>query len=90
MVVGDQFSSLKELHFSVPQGSCTGPVLYLAYASTMQEIIPSSISLYGYADDHALKVNFKADNRNAETSCISDIEKCMCDIKEWMDSNRLK
>ena len=90
VVVGGQLSTSKNLEFSVPQGSCAGPVLYLAYASTMQEIIPSSIGLYGYADDHALKVNFKAHDRNAEKSCINDIENCMCSIKEWMDSNRLK
>ena len=36
--VGCEYSSPKELHFSVPKGSCAGPVLYLAYASTIREI----------------------------------------------------
>ena len=40
----------KELCFSVPQGSCAGPVLYSAYASTLQEVVP--LDLHGYADDH--------------------------------------
>ena len=35
------YSIEKQLQFSVPQGSCTGPTAYLAYASTMREI-PSS------------------------------------------------
>ena len=30
----------KELRFSIPQGSCAGPVLYSAYASTLQEVVP--------------------------------------------------
>ena len=92
VIVGDQLSTSRNLDFSVPQGSCAGPVLYLAYASTMQEIIPSLICLCRYADDHALKVSFKAnhDDRNEEKSCIAHIENCMDDVKKWMDTNRLK
>ena len=90
VIVGDHYSTPKELDFSVPQGSCTGPVLYLAYASTMQEIIPNQISLYGYADDHALTTNFNANDRAAETTSMNEVEHCMRDIKGWMDANRLK
>ena len=88
--VGSEYSAPRSLGFSVPQGSCAGPVLYLAYASTMQEIVSDSISLYGYADDHALKNSFKASDRKSESESIRNIEKCMVQIKSWMDSNRLK
>ena len=46
-----------DLKFSVPQGSLAGPILYLAYASTLSYVIPvtSMINLNGYADDHSLK-----------------------------------
>ena len=43
----------KELQFLVPQGSCAGPVLYSAYASTLQEVVP--LDLHGYANDHGVK-----------------------------------
>ena len=81
-----------DLKFSVPQGSLAGPVLYLAYASTLRYVIPdtSMINLNGYADDHSLNKNFRADNRIEENSVIKSLEACMDDIKDWMDSNRLQ
>ena len=41
-----QYSTEVDLKFSVPQGSCAGPTLYLAYASTIQEIIPKNIDIH--------------------------------------------
>ena len=81
-----------DLKFSVPQGSLAGPILYLAYASTLRYVIPATsiINLNGYADDHSLNKNFIANNRVEETSTIRSLELCMTDIKDWMDSNRLK
>ena len=37
----------RSIDFSVPQGSCAGPVLYSAYASTLQTVIPEGIDLNG-------------------------------------------
>ena len=51
------YSEPKFLPFSVPQGSCAGTVLYILYASTLQEVIENNVDLHGYADDHALKIN---------------------------------
>ena len=45
-------SAPRELSFSVPQGSCAGPVLYLAYASTLEKEVSQNIGIHGYADDH--------------------------------------
>ena len=42
------------LSFSVPHGNSGGPVLYCAYASTISEIIPKSINLHIFTDDHAI------------------------------------
>ena len=50
--VGLVHSSEHELQCSVPQGICAGPVTYLTYASTLQEVIPSDIPLHGFAGDH--------------------------------------
>ena len=49
--VGSAYSSEHELQCSTPQGSCARPVIYLAYASTVQEVIPSDIPLHRFADD---------------------------------------
>ena len=71
----------KELCFSVPQGSCAGPVLYSAYASTLQEVVP--LDLHGCADDHGVKTNLKP-VPDCEAKAITDIEQCLTDIT-WMD-----
>ena len=49
------FVFLKSVTFSVPQGSCAGPMLYSAYASTVTEVLPGNLEIHGYADDHAIK-----------------------------------
>ena len=88
-----------ELSFSVPQGSCAGPVLYSAYASTLQEVIQDldgssstykSIDLHGFADDHVYKKLFAAKSRTDETNTMGELENCASRIKSWMDSSRLK
>ena len=38
-------SSIHSLDFSVPQGSCTGPILYTVYASTLQYQISEGMDL---------------------------------------------
>ena len=85
--IHDANSEDKELKFLVPQGSCAGPVLYSAYASTLQEVVP--LDLHGYADDHGLKTNFFP-VPECEAKAIADTEKCLTDIKTWMDHNQLR
>ena len=68
--INKSYSTPRELPFSVPQGSCAGPVLYSVYALTIQHtIINDQISLYGYADDHGLRMTCKPDARS-ETSTV--------------------
>ena len=45
--MGDKRSAPGDLTFSVPQGSCAGPTLYSAYASTLREVIQEPISQLG-------------------------------------------
>ena len=59
--VNESYSTTRDLSFSVPQGSCLGPNLYSVYASTMQKVVPNSVDIHGYADDHAVKRSFIAD-----------------------------
>ena len=42
--MGDKMSAPNDLPFSVPQGSCAGPTLYSAYASTLREVIQDQLS----------------------------------------------
>ena len=42
--VGDKKSAPIDLPFSVPQGSCAGPTLYSAYASTLRGVIQDPLS----------------------------------------------
>ena len=88
--VRNKYSRDVPLEFSVPQGSCAGPVLYLAYASTMREALPCGLDLHGYADDHAVKVRFPINKRQEETEAIRLLENSAITIKSWMDANRLK
>ena len=53
--IGESFSSSRDLCFSVPQGSLCSRVLYNAYASTMNTIVPLDMAIHAYADDHALE-----------------------------------
>ena len=63
-----------------------GPVLYSAYASTLQEVVP--LDPHGYANDHGLKTNFFP-VPECEAKAIADTEKCLTNIKTWMDHNQL-
>ena len=71
------------LKLSIPKGSLAGPVLYVVYASILRYVIPdtSAVNLNGYADDHSLDTNFKADNRTEENRAIEFLETCMDDIR---------
>ena len=83
-------SSVRTFNFSVPQGSCLGPLLFNLYSSTIKECIISSQDLGGYADDHYIKDTFNPTIPGAETTCIKQLEKSLVDIQHWMASNTLK
>ena len=78
------------IQFSIPQCSCAGAQLYNAYCSTMHEVVQRLVLLYGFADDHTLSDQFKANDRDEEISSISRLEKSAEDLKTWMDENRLR
>ena len=74
---------------SVPQGSCLGPVLCLIYASTIANVIPENLHIYGYADDHSLSTSFKPCHQD-EYEGNQQLQGICLAAKDWMDSNRLK
>ena len=52
--VNKTYSNEKSLAFSVPQGSCSGANIFMAYCSPIGEIIPDSVAISGFADDHLI------------------------------------
>ena len=88
--VGDSILRVIDLPFLVQQGSSSGVNLYLAYASTLQEVIPKVMDLHGLADDHRYKNSFPAKSRKKETTRFKELEEGARNIKTWMDENRLK
>ena len=89
------FSDELDLPFSVPQGSCAGPVLFNMYASTLLDYIRRNttgeqVTMLAYADDHSCFNSFKAGDITDEKNCIKSLEDCADVTCEWMKENRLK
>ena len=91
--VGKERSQPRQLDYSVPQGSIQGAFLFVAYASTLEEIVnKNTLELNGFADDHSVRRMFKPSKlgHKDELETIAIIEESMLDIKSWMDQVRLK
>ena len=55
VLIGNSVSEAVGIPFSVPQGSCAGPLLYNMYSSTISMLIQGYlVNFLGYADDKAL------------------------------------
>ena len=57
--INGKYSTQKTMDFSVPQGSIQGAYLSICYASTLNEIVPKSLTLNGFADDNSIRKSFK-------------------------------
>ena len=88
--VNKTLSSSRLLQCSVPQGSCLGPWLYLTYAGTLFDVIPPSISVYGFAGDHIANKRFSPSSTTNELHAIKELEQCAVAINNWMNENKLK
>ena len=53
-------------------------------------MVPSDLHLSGYADDHSVRKEFRANDRNVELQTKEEIKECMVNIRSWMDQVRLK
>ena len=77
--------------FSVPQGSCSGAVIFITYIESLSDIILHPIQLAGFADDHSICDKFKPNSDgSAEKQTINRLQGAMSDTKNWMDSVQLK
>ena len=84
--VSNNYSNLRTFNFSVPQGSCAGPVFYLNYASTLEAVIKGNSSIYALTDAFRANICDKQD----EKRYVRKLERSLLEIKSWMDENRLK
>ena len=85
-------SSERDLAFSVPQGSCAGPVLFLVYMSTFPQVVDSQLNIYGFADNHNLGCGFipGTPGNKDELEKITILTNSLKSINTWMNRNRLQ
>ena len=80
--VDSQYLMEKIINFLVPQGSLLGSVPFNTYCSTPVEVIPTSISINGFVDDHSLQKSCKPGTKSENEM----VELLQTSMKE----NRLK
>ena len=85
-----EYSLEPNLPFSVPQGSYAEAQIFNLYCSTIQEVINPHLNLCGFADDYTVESKLKPGHCDDEVRCMCELEKCVVDLKVWMDENQLK
>lgn len=87
VIIGSVRSSPVHLEYGVPQGSVLGPVLFTMYVAPLEDIIRAhGLSTVVYADDTQLFITTTHEDRPAT---ISQLQKCVQDIKNWTKLNKL-
>ena len=77
-----------EVPYAVPQGSLLGPVLFICYIATLENIIQdTSTSLLGYEDDHAVYNSFLPTD---ELLALRNLTEVTEKIRNWMRQSFLK
>jgi len=88
--IDGSLSNQYHLSCGVPQGSCSGPLLFVTYTSTLLKVIERQLpEAHCYADDTRLYVSFKPDDSNAQDEAIRAMEDCIQDIRNWLIKGRL-
>ena len=72
-----------------PPGLSMGPLLFSLYTSHLSYVIEKhkGILFHFYADDTQLYIHL---NHKNATSAMDKLNSCLHDVKNWMDSNKLK
>ena len=88
--IDGKYSESKNLTFNIPQGSCSGANLFSSYCSLITTAIPNSLDINRFADDHSIRTEYKASDTTRAWEAKKMLENILNNIKEWMDSMRLK
>ena len=96
--INGMYSAQKTMDFCVPQDSIQGAYLFICYASTLNKVVPKSLTLNGFTDNHSIRKSFKPTipegNRSSvhtdEDDTTTIMKKSILDIKAWMDPVKLK
>ena len=87
VVVNNSGFSSSPVMFGVPQGSVSGPVLFVLYTTPLSDIANHSVNHQPFTDDTQLQ---KSTPPNDVQSLTHDLQSCTDDIKAWMCNNQLK
>ena len=92
VAVEDKISQPRKLDYSVPQRSIQGAFLFIAYASTLDQIVDKQLTINGFTDDHSVRRAFKPSklDHKEELDTTAIMEKSMQDIKVRIDQVWLK
>ena len=87
--VGSTLSHPAVLHYSIPQGSVLGPILFSLYTNPFGSIIHShsSINYHFYANDTQLYTTLSPENFSHS---IQKLNNCLNNIQNFMFANKLK
>ena len=86
--VGSALLEPIDVPYAVPQGSLLGPVLFICYIATLDDIIQgTSTSLLGYAEDLAVYESFLPTNDFSAPKGLTEVTKR---IRNWMRQSFLK
>ena len=89
VIIEDVISNKLPLKYGVPQGSKLGPILFNTYIAPVSEVSArNNISDEKYADDQQLILSFKP-NLNTQVKAKQKMEKCIADIREFLNVNKL-
>ena len=73
VTINGHYSKPRNLAVSVPQGSCTEANIFNLYCLPLQEVVPNSLQLSRFVDDHSVKREFKANDREGDNQCDGEV-----------------
>ena len=79
--VRNNYSTPQQLHFSLPQGLCSGACILTCYSALIDKVIPEGIIRNRFADDHLLRKSFPASDTQKEKYTKEKLETTFMTIK---------